>query len=263
LHGDVILPLTRNAHAGVFQRRHDAGTILNEACLHKARQKAVERLSVLSEGYPIQIARRGSLKLSGPPRVIWAGPPMGMVQKVPQRPVGAFPARRGDVQRLAGGEFHARDHEMQFHPLPFGVLMAHPGDIVLLGVETGKGQRLQLIHDQALLIFGWRILQGETDHAMGVGPFAVDTIDQIPRPAHVPAQNLGRGVTTPRALRVSEIPVNRTAAATPATGELNQHRAASHARRATRPVPGRSRSVSPGVKRSPPGNDGSQHGPAG
>ena len=188
---------------------------------------------------------------------------MGMVQKVPQRPEIAFPAGRGDVQGFSGGQFHTRGHKMQLYPPAFGVLMTHPGDVILLRVETGKGQRLQLIHDQALLIFGRRVLQGETDHAMGVAPFAVDAVDQIPRPVHVATQNLGRGMVTPLAVRGGQILRDGPAPATPAAGELNQHRAASHVQRAGRPAPGRSRSASPGARRSPPESGGSRRGPAG
>jgi hypothetical protein len=74
---------------------------------------------------------------------------------------------------------------MQLHPPAFGVLMPHPGDVILLGVEARKGQGLELIHHLALLALGRRILQGEADHAMGVAPLAVDAVDQIPRPVNV------------------------------------------------------------------------------
>jgi len=152
---------------------------------------------------------------------------------------------------------------MKLHTSAFSVLMADPGDVILLGIETGEGQRLQLIHDQTLLIFGRGILQSETDHAMSVGPFAIDAVDQILCPIHISAQNLRRGMIATSAIWVSEIPRNGPTPATPAAGELNQHLAASHARRAERPAPGRSRSASQGAKLFPRGNGGSQHGPAG
>jgi hypothetical protein len=203
------------------------------------------------------------VQLSGALRIVWPRPAMGMVQKVPQRPESAFPTGRGDVQGFSGGQLHARGHEVKLYPPAFGVLMAHPGDVILLGVETREGQRLQLIHDQALLIFGRRVLQGETDHAMGVAPLPVDAVDQIPRPVHVTTQNLGRGMVAALAVRGGQILRDGPAPATPAAGELNQHRAASHVQRAGRPVPGQSRSASPGARRSPPESGGSRRGPVG
>ncbi len=89
--------MTRNGHAGVFQRRHQPGAVLNGTSPYKAQKKPVERLSALAQGEPVQIAHSHSLKLSGPLRVIWTRPAMGVVQKVTQRPERALPARRRDV----------------------------------------------------------------------------------------------------------------------------------------------------------------------
>jgi hypothetical protein len=158
LHGDVILALARNGHAGILQCRHHPGAVLDEAGPHKVCQKAVEGFPALTQGKPLQITHRGAVQLSGAFWIVRARPAMGMVQEVAQRPVGTFPARRCDVQGFSCGQLQARGHEVQLYPPAFGVLMAYPGDVILLWVETGKGQRLQLIHDQALLIFGRGIL---------------------------------------------------------------------------------------------------------
>ncbi len=152
---------------------------------------------------------------------------------------------------------------MQLHPPAFSVLMPHPGDVILLGVEAGKGQGLDLIHHLPLLILGRRILQGEADHAMGVAPLAVDAVDQIPRPVNVTTHHLRRGMIAALAVGIGQILRDGSTAALPAAGELNQHRGASHAWRAARPAPGRSRSTAPAATPFPPGNDGSQRGQAG
>lgn len=224
----------------------------------KTGQQLVERLPPLAQGKAFQIAHRASLKLSGPFRVVRARPAMGVVQEIPQRPESALPARGRDVQRAPRGQLHARGHKMQLHTPAFGVLMPHPGDVILLGVEAGKGQGLELIHHLPLLILGRRILQGEADHAMGIAPLAVDAVDQIPRPVDVAAHHLGRGMIAALAVGVGQILRDGYTAALPAAGELNQHRGASHAWRVARPAPGRSRSAAPGAQRFPPGNDGSR-----
>lgn len=203
------------------------------------------------------------MQLSGPFRVVRARPAMGVVQEVTQRPEGALPARGRNVQRAPRGQLHARGHKMQLHPPAFGVLMPHPGDVILLRVEAGKGQGLDLIHHLPLLILGRRILQGEADHAMGVAPLAVNAVDQIPRPVDVAAHHLGRGMIATMAVGIGQILRDGSTAALPAAGELNQHRGASHAWRAARPAPGRSRSAAPGAKQFPPGNDGSRPWQAG
>jgi hypothetical protein len=48
LDGDVILALPGNGHAGIFQRRHHPGAVLDEAGPHKVCQKAVEGFSAFT-----------------------------------------------------------------------------------------------------------------------------------------------------------------------------------------------------------------------
>jgi hypothetical protein len=158
LHSDVILALAGNCHAGIFQRRHHPRAVLDETCPYKVCQQAVEGLPAFTQGKPLQIAHRGAVQLSGALWIVRPRPAMGMVQEVPQRPEGAFPAGRGNVQGFSGGQLQARGHEVKLYPPAFGVLMAHPCDVILLRVETREGQRLQLIHDLALLFLGRRVL---------------------------------------------------------------------------------------------------------
>lgn len=113
---------------------------------------------------------------------------------------------------------------MQLHPPAAGMLVAHPGDVILLGVKAREGERLERVHRLVLLFLGRRILRGEGQHPMRVGPVPRDAVDQFGCARHVAPQHLRRGRLPPFTLMVQQIGRDRSAAATPAGGELDQHR---------------------------------------
>jgi len=79
---------------------------------------------------------------------------------------------------------------MQFD-IPF-VLVSHPKNVVLVGIEASERQSLKIIHHLLLLFFGWCVFSGERDHAAAVFKFVVAVVDQRTRGFHVSAQHLRR-----------------------------------------------------------------------
>ena len=107
---------------------------------------------------------------------------MLQVQRVPQGGKAPLPAGRRDVERPAGGQLHARGHEVQLHPSAFGVLVAHPGNIKLVMIEAGEGEGLEGVHRRLLLGHAGRVLGRKGQHPVRVGPLPPDAVDQLLRP---------------------------------------------------------------------------------
>ena len=152
---------------------------------------------------------------------------------------------------------------MKLNPPAFGVLMPHPGDVVLLRVHARKGQTLEGVHGLLLLGFAGAILQGEGQDAVGIAPLAFDAVDQIAGPVHIAPHHLGRRMAAPLAVGGGQIGSNLPPAAAASTGELNQHRRAAHALSAGRKAPGRSRSTASRAPQPALDADGSRHGRSG
>lgn len=112
---------------------------------------------------------------------------------------------------------------MQLHTPAAGMLMTHPGDVILLGIKASEGKFLELVHCLALLVLGRGILQGERQHPMRIGPIPRDAVDQLGRARHVTPHHRRRGRLTPFALMVQKIGRDRSAAPASAGGELDQH----------------------------------------
>lgn len=107
------------------------------------------------------------------------------------------------------------------------MLMTHPGDVILLGIKTSEGKRLELVHCLVLLVLGRGVLRGEGQHPVRIGPIPRDAVDQLGRSHHVTPHHRRRGRLTPFALMVQQIGRDRSAAPASAGGELDQHQPSS------------------------------------
>lgn len=112
---------------------------------------------------------------------------------------------------------------MQFYPPAAGVLVAHPGDVILFGIETGEGERLELVHRRALLVLSRGVLRSEGQHPMRIGPVPHNTVDQLGRTRHVTPHHLRRSGLPPLTLMIQQIGCNIAATPAPTCGELDQH----------------------------------------
>lgn len=102
-------------------------------------------------------------------------PAMFLVQNIAQGVVVLLVAGRRDIETAAAHQFHARCHEMQLDAALVGV--AHPDDIALVGLETGKGKALEGVHHLALLVMARRIFLREGDNARAIGPLMRAGVD--------------------------------------------------------------------------------------
>lgn len=146
-----------------------------------------------------------------------------------------MPAGRRDVQRLPAQKLGARRHEMKLYAVVFGV--PDPRNVVLVRIQSGKGQFFETVHRLDLLRIARRVLGREGQDAVRVAPFPLCGVDQLPLPVQIATHQL-RGHGAP--LGAHQVASNTAAAALPA-GELNQHRPASRDRGAAPQAPGRSR----------------------
>lgn len=106
----------------------------------------------------------------GTGRVVGARPSVFMIPGIAEEIEGQWgqrsaipgtPGRWGRVVTLAGPEFHAWDHEVQFHaPL---VLVVNPKDVIAVGLKSGKCRVLELVHELLLLRGGGRVGRGKAD----------------------------------------------------------------------------------------------------
>ena len=139
LDGEVVLALPGNLQSRLLQGGNHALAVCDLLRRHKGRQIGVDAFPALPEPEALMRPLRRSVKLCGPVWVVGPRPALGPVQRVPERRIGPLPTRRRDVERLAGGQLHAGRDEVKLDPPALGVLMAHPGDVVLLRVHARKG----------------------------------------------------------------------------------------------------------------------------
>ena len=225
LDGQIVLALPCDPQTCLGESLDHAGAVPHCPPLDQGRDIGVDGVPAVIEPEAVPLPRLGPLEaqIPRPCRIIRACPAMRQVQRVPQLRKTALPAGRRDIQRPPAGQLHARGHEMQLHPPAAGVLMTHPGDVILLGIQTGEGKRLELIHGLALLILGWGVLRGEGQHPVRIGPVPRDAVDQLGRARHVALHHLRRRRLPPLPLMVQQIRRNRAAAPASAGGELDQH----------------------------------------
>lgn len=112
---------------------------------------------------------------------------------------------------------------MQLYPSTTGVLMAHPGDVILFGVEAGEGKCFELIHRGALLLISRSIFRRKGQHPMRISPVPCDAVDQLGRTDHIAPQNLRSGCLPPFTLMVQKIGRDRSTAPAPSSGKFDQH----------------------------------------
>lgn len=116
------------------------------------------------------------------------------VQRVSEGRVGVFPLGRGNVHRLPAVQLHPRTDEVKLCASALGVTVANPCDVILLPIEAREGQPLEHAHALLLLFLGGGVLGREGQDAVGVGPLALDAVDQFAGAVHVPPDNLRRGM---------------------------------------------------------------------
>jgi len=87
---------------------------------------------------------------SGAGRVVRPAPALPQVVEVAQWVEMLLPARRKGVESPAGGEFHARDDEVQF--VVSGVTVTHPQYVILIGLQPGEGGPLEVVHKPSFLL---------------------------------------------------------------------------------------------------------------
>lgn len=89
---------------------------------------------------------------AGAGRVVRSGPSFPVVVQVAEHVKVLLPAGRARVERLAAGELHARNDEMQL--MVARVAVPYPKDIALVRLQTRKGHLLKLVHQPLFLLRG-------------------------------------------------------------------------------------------------------------
>lgn len=106
----------------------------------------------------------------GTGRVVGARPSVFMIPGIAKEIEGQWgqrlaisgpPGRWGRVVAFAGPQFHAWNHEVQFHaPLVF---VANPKGVIAVGLKSGKRRALELVHELLLLRWSGRVGRGKAD----------------------------------------------------------------------------------------------------
>lgn len=104
------------------------------------------------------------------------GPAVALVHQVAQAVIGVLIARWSDVEAAPGGQFQARGAEVQLNAVL--VAVTDPEHVILLAIQSGKGQLFEGAHDLGLLCLAGRVLSGKADHARPVGPLVAAGVDQ-------------------------------------------------------------------------------------
>ena len=125
----------------------------------------------------------------------WIGPPLFLVERVPQGVEGGLITRRRDVQAAPAGQLHARRHEMQFDAALVGV--ADPENVALVRFKPREGQLFESVHRKGLLVFARRILRGKRHNARAIGPFMRRGVDQRFGPLGRAPQDFRQGLARP------------------------------------------------------------------
>ena len=124
-------------------------------------------------------------------RVVGSLPPLGPVPLVAPGVRELLVSRREAIQRLAGGQLHARHHEMQLGVALMPV--SHPEHVVLVALQASKDGRLEVVDQLLLLLLGRVVAVAESDHAAAVLPGVANGINQHLGACRVTAHHFGRG----------------------------------------------------------------------
>ena len=107
------------------------------------------------------------LLLPGARRVVRVTPALVEVQGLDQGVVGLLPARRRDVEALAGLQVAPRGEHMHVHAAG-GRAVLHRRPRVAIRVQPGPGGLLELVEHPVDVLVAWPVLRGPGDHARRV-----------------------------------------------------------------------------------------------
>jgi len=170
--GDVGLARAREVEARVGERVDHGRAVGDQAHIDLVLYPSVQLVPALGTGWGLD----GVANLLGALHIHRIGPTVALVHHVPKAVIGVLVTWRRDVEALTGRQLQARGAEVQLDPA--FVAMADPEHLILLGVQPREGQPFELVHDLGLLVLGWGVAVGETDHARAVGPLVAAGIDQ-------------------------------------------------------------------------------------
>ena len=102
-----------------------------------------------------------------PRRVIRAAPALVEVQGLDQGVVGLLPARRRDVEALAGLQVAPRGEHMHVHAAVGRAVLHRRPRVAILG-QPGPGGLLELVEHPVDVVVAWPVLRGPGDHARRV-----------------------------------------------------------------------------------------------
>ncbi|MHB8978786.1 MAG: hypothetical protein ACYDAI_19255 [Trichloromonadaceae bacterium] len=141
--GDIFPPLLDDLQACFAQAGGQFGPIVDPAANHLLNHVVMncgQNLFFLTR----DLGEVSGLGEPGPGRIVGPAPTLGPVPFVPKRIKVFLPAGRKSVQGLAALKLNSWRDEMQF-VVP-GVLMPDPQNVVLVPLQPGEGQSLELIH---------------------------------------------------------------------------------------------------------------------
>lgn len=159
-------------------------------------------------------------------RIIRPGPALAPVPGVTQLVVILGMAGRRDVQGFAGGQLlPGHDHVQLGVAL---VLVPDPQNVVLVGIEAGERQGLEIVHDLTLLFVGRCVFRCKGDHAGCVPVFVLAVVNQRPSGVGIAPQHLrGRFPPLHRTidldLLAGQVLGRPTATTTASRKKFNQH----------------------------------------
>lgn len=182
-HGDVIFAGARQVEACRRQGLCHCGTVMDVAGLDALDDPVMDQLSGIAAPDALDKADG----LAGALRRHRIVPAMLLVKDVAQGVVMLLVAGRRDIQAAAADKLHARRHEMQLDAV--FVRVSHPENIALVGVETGEGQTLEIVHHLPLLAVVRRVLGREGDDTGAIGPLVRAGVDQRPHAVCIAAQH--------------------------------------------------------------------------
>ena len=243
-HGDVVVTLPRHVEARLLEGGDDARPVLHRAVLDALQQVVPDRRArvVLARDPRPQLRRLAvgavpRLLLPRPRRVVRAAPAPVEVQGLDQGVVGLLPARRRDVEALAGLQVAPRGEHMHMHAAG-GRTVLHRRPRVAIRGQPSPGGLLELVEHPVDVLVAWPVLRGPGDHARRVLVVELQRVGHCGHGVRIAAQDshvlpdlalavqlarqvVGRGLGRARAVRE----------------ELNQHRP----RLARAAAPGRAR----------------------
>ena len=194
--GHVAVALARHVEARFLQRGDDVGAAAHGAELDALQQVVADELARVGldrEAGPQ--ARRvdqgavAGLLRPGAGRVVGPAPAVLVVEAVAQRAEGLLPARRRDVQALAGLQVAAGGEDVHVHAAAaLAVLDRGPG--VAVRLESGPGGPLELVEDGLDLRIGRVVLGRPGDDARGVLVLEVERVGGRGHLAGVAAEDL-------------------------------------------------------------------------